>query len=194
MAHICLIDAHPDGSSERFCHALADAYEAGARAAGHTVERIDIAALDFGFLSRVADFESPPPEPVLGEREKISRADHICLIFPLWLGSLPSKARAFLELAACGDFFLATSESATGWPKRMHKGKSARIIVTMGMPGFIYKWFMDGGSLKALERGLFGISGFKPIRHTVLGGVEAASNEARQDWLQKVNRLGQSAE
>ncbi len=76
----------------------------------------------------------------------------------------------------------------------MQKGKSARIIVTMGMPGFIYKWFMDAGSLKALERGLFGLSGFKPIRHTVLGGVGAASEEARQGWLRKVNRLGQDAE
>ena len=194
MARICLIDAHPDASSERFCHALADAYEVGAKEAGHVVERINIADLDLAFLDSVGAFETPPPEPVLSERKKLLEADHVCLVFPLWLGSLPAKARAFMELAACGDFFLATSESATGWPKKMMKGKSARIIMTMGMPGFIYRWLMDSGSLKALERGLFGISGFKPIRHTILGGVEAASDEDRSNWLRKVNQLGQKAE
>ncbi|WP_300395245.1 NAD(P)H-dependent oxidoreductase [Henriciella sp.] len=193
MTHICLIDAHPD-PADHLCHALADAYAEGAREAGHSVERIDIAKLDLGFLDKVSDFETHPPEPVLSEREKIKRADHVCIIFPLWLGNMPAKAKAFFELAGCGNFFLETGESASSWPKQMMKGKSARTIVTMGMPGFAYKLVFDAGALKALERGLFGVSGFKPVRHTVLGGVEQADEKTRKKWFQNIHHLAQAAE
>ena len=193
MARICLIDAHPD-RADHLCHALADAYEEAAREAGHEISRIDIAGLELGFLETVADFATPPPEPVLSERQKIAEADHLCLIFPLWLGNIPAKAKAFLELAACGEFFLAASNSARSWPKQMMKGRSVRIVVTMGMPGPVYKLLFDAGALKALERGLFGVSGFKPVRHTVFGGVDGADQKARETWFRKVKSLGERAE
>lgn len=193
MTRICLIDAHPD-AADHLCHALADAYEQGARKAGHDIERIDLAQLEFGFLEKVSDFDIAPPEPVLSEREKIARADHVCLVFPLWLGNMPARAKAFLELAACGNFFLAAANSSRNWPKQMMKGKSARTIITMGMPGPVYSLVFDAGALKALERGLFGISGFKPVRHTILGGVEQAGDEARQKWFRKIDLLGQRAD
>jgi putative NADPH-quinone reductase len=44
----------------------------------------------------------------------------------------------------------------------MMKGKSARVLVSMGMPGLVYRFGMDAGALKALERGLLGLSGFHP--------------------------------
>ena len=107
---------------------------------------------------------------------------------------MPARAKAFLELAACGNFFLAAANSSRDWPKQMMKGKSARTIITMGMPGPVYSLVFDAGALKALERGLFGISGFKPVRHTILGGVEQAGDEARQKWFRKIDMLGQRAE
>ncbi len=39
--HIVIIQGHPDRSPERFCRALASAYETGARTAGHEVPSID---------------------------------------------------------------------------------------------------------------------------------------------------------
>ena len=53
------------------------------------------------------------------------------------------------------------------------KGKSARIIITMGMPDLMYRFGMDAGALKALERGVLGLSGFKPMHHTIIGSVGA---------------------
>jgi putative NADPH-quinone reductase len=50
--HVVILQGHPDPQHRHFCHALADAYAAGARGAGHevvTVEvvTVDVARLDF---------------------------------------------------------------------------------------------------------------------------------------------------
>lgn len=189
-SHICIIDAHPDPNPERLVHALCRAYEAGARAGGHHVETVRLADLDIPFLNSAADFARPPPEPIARERQKIAAADHVVFAFPLWLGNLPARAKAFLEQAARDNFFLETGESATQWPRQLMKGKSARVIVTMGMPGLVYRLVMDAGSLKAVERGLLGIAGFRPVRHTILGGVEQASRSKVEGWFADMRELG----
>ncbi|MDO8278404.1 MAG: NAD(P)H-dependent oxidoreductase, partial [Burkholderiaceae bacterium] len=44
---IVLIQGHPDSTAPHLCHALADAYAAGAEEAGHSVRCIQVTALDF---------------------------------------------------------------------------------------------------------------------------------------------------
>ncbi len=190
---ICIIDGHPDPDPARLCRALADAYADGALSAGYDVTRINIWELTIPHLEKNADFLTPPSEPVLSEREKISAADHIVILFPLWLGGMPAKLRAFFEQAARGGFFLADPEKAGDWPRKMMAGKSARVVITMGMPGSVYRVLMDAGSLKALERGILGISGFRPVRHTILGGAGDISSERFHGWKSQMWELGHSA-
>ncbi|MEL6284589.1 MAG: NAD(P)H-dependent oxidoreductase [Pseudomonadota bacterium] len=190
---VCIINAHPDPSSERFVHAICDAADAGAREAGHTVSRIDIGKLSIPMLSGADEFALPPAEPVLSERVKIAEADHLFLAFPLWLGSMPAKARAFFEQAARADFFLQTGGDEHGWPAQFMQGKSARIVVTMGMPSLIYRFGMDAGAVKALERALLGMSGFKPVHHTILGGIESRTDAERAKILADMKDLGARA-
>jgi putative NADPH-quinone reductase len=63
----------------------------------------------------------------------IEWADHIVMVFPLWLGSSPALVPAFLEQVACGGFFAETSGRGI---RQKLKNKSARLIVTMGIAGF----------------------------------------------------------
>ena len=49
-ARIAIIQAHPDPAGGHLCHALAEAYDEGAREAGHELRRIDVAQLDFPLL------------------------------------------------------------------------------------------------------------------------------------------------
>lgn len=191
---ICIIDGHPDPDPKRLCSALADSYADGARASGYEVNRINIRELTLPFLEKNDDFLTPPAEPVLTEREKIARADHVVILFPLWLGGMPAKLRAFFEQAARGGFFVAEPEKKGNWPRRMMAGKSARVIITMGMPGTVYRIMMDAGSLKALERGILGISGFKPVRHTILGNAGDVPPERFHAWISQMWELGHSAD
>src|SRR5215207_11462617 len=64
-------------------------------------------------------------------------------------------------------------------------GKSARVIVTMGMPAFIYRWYFMAHSLMSLERNILRFVGLKPIQHSIIGSVEA-STAAREKWLLRV--------
>jgi putative NADPH-quinone reductase len=192
MSAICLINAHPDPAPERFCHALADAYQGGAEAAGHAVSRFNAGALEIAFLDSAEAFKTDPPEALTPVRDALGAADHLVLIYPLWLGTLPAKAKALLEQIARGGFLLDTGGDSSKWPAQKMKGKSARIIVTMGMPGFAYRLFYGAHSLKGLEAGVLGISGFKPVRDTVLGGVEMSADR-RAKMLEQVAELGAAA-
>lgn len=186
---ICLINAHPDPSPERFCAALTDAYAEAALLVGARVTRFNIGEFDLPALDRAEDFLTPP-DPVLDPmRDAMREADHVTMIFPLWLGGLPAKSRTVLEHLARDGFFLDQDMEGAVWSAQKMRGKSARLIVTMGMPGAAYKLLFGAHSLKGLESGMFKISGFGPVRHSVFGLVES-SPERRERMLNAVRKLG----
>lgn len=187
---ICIINGHPDASADHLIPALCDAYTMGATSAGHSVQRINVSEVHAMPLRTAVEFQTAPDDGIQQARSKIEKAQHVFLAFPLWLGSMPSATRAFFEQAARGDFFLSTGGDAHRWPKRLMKGKSAHVLITMGMPGFAYKVIWGAASLKAVERGLLGISGFKPVRHTVIGGVGEASPQRTAAWFADMHQLG----
>ena len=185
--HILVLLGHPDCRPERFGSALASAYIEAARAAGHEVRRIDLADLDTPFLGGQWEFESPPPPPIQAVQQDILWAQHIVVLFPLWLGATPAKLKALLEQVFRAGFGMA--ESPRG-PVPQLKGRSARLVVTMGMPAIAF-WLMFGAhGLLALEKGILGLAGMSPIRKSVIGGVEAIGGPGRLKWLARMRRLG----
>jgi putative NADPH-quinone reductase len=76
--------------------------------------------------------------------------------------------------------------------KGLLKGRSARIVITMGMPAFIYRWYFGAHSLKSLERNVLKFCGVGPVRETLIGMVEAGDDAKRRAWLTRMRALGQS--
>ena len=64
--------------------------------------------------------------------------------------------------------------------------------MTMGMPGFVYRWYFAAHALKLLRRNILQFVGIKPVRSTIYGGVEA-SDDKRKQWLAEVEALGLEA-
>src|SRR3546814_9849412 len=60
-----------------------------------------------------------------------SWADHLVILYPLWLGDVPALLKGFLEQILRPGF--AIDEGSTGMSAKLLTGRSARIIVTMGM-------------------------------------------------------------
>ena len=193
MTRILLIQAHPDGSQPHFCHALAQAYDDAAREAGHEVQRVDLAALDFPLLrSRVEWEDGPLPASLKPAQEGIAWGEHLVFFFPLWLGGMPALLKGFLEQVARPGFALGRSGEG-GWPKKLLTGRSARVVVTMGMPALVYRWVFRAHSLKALERNILGFVGIAPIHETLIGLVEGMSDKHRHAWLRRLATLGRHA-
>jgi putative NADPH-quinone reductase len=193
VSRIVVIDGHPDADKARFCHALAAAYADAAETAGHEVKRIVIAETKVPVLRSAQDWEGGSPIPAIQEcQQAIGWADHLVVIYPLWLGSMPALLKAFFEQVFRPGFAIS-KERLTAWPGLL-TGKSARIIVTMGMPAWLYRWYFLAHSLKSLERNILRFSGIKPVRETLIGGVEAGGASMRTRWLKKVRVLGRAGE
>ncbi len=186
---VVIIQGHPDPAGGHLCHALADAYAEGAIKAGHGVTRIDIAQMDFPFLQDQGEFESGIVPPSLAAaHDALLAAQHIVLIFPLWLGTMPAIVKAFLEQMIRPG--IAFAYQASGFPKKLLAGRSARIVVTMAMPAFAYRWFYLSHGIRGLKRNIFKFVGIKPVRETFLGAVQSASATRRQHWLDQMKALG----
>jgi putative NADPH-quinone reductase len=192
---ILIIIGHPDPSPKRLCRALADSYADGAQSANHHVSRIDIAALDFPFLRTIEEFQSGKVPASLGEAAQAIRdADHIVFIFPLWLGTMPALLKAFLEqLMRPGIAFAYPEAGKTGFAKTLLKGRSARVVVTMGMPAFFYRLWYLGHGIAGLRRNILNFVGIAPVRETLLGMVEGVTDAKRHQWLKKMRELGAAA-
>jgi putative NADPH-quinone reductase len=188
---IVVIQGHPDSSEHHLCHALADAYAAGARQGGHEVRHVAVAELDFPLLRSAEAWQGTDVIPDIEEAQKqIAWADHLVILYPLWLGTMPALLKAFMEQLFRPGFAFSREESSGAMGRKLLTGKSSRVIVTMGMPAFFYRWFFRAHSLKSLERNILKFVGIRPIRTTLFGLVEGVSAARREQWLNRVRVLG----
>lgn len=188
---VVVIQGHPDAQTRHFCHALADEYVKGCEDGGHEVRRIEVADLDFPILRTKEEFESGrPPDSIARAQDCIEWADHLVIIYPLWHGTMPALLKAFLEQVLRPGFAFDYDESRR-FPKKRLRGKSARVIVTMGMPAFAYRWFFFAHGVKALERNILGFCGIGPIKVSLIGWVEGMNEKRRMGWLDEMRGLGE---
>ncbi len=192
--HIVIIQGHPDAAARHFGHALADEYAKGAEDGGHEVKRIDVARLEFPILRTKDDFEKgTPPEAIRQAQEAISWADHLVIFYPLWLGSMPALLKAFFEQAFRPGFAFSYGESGRMPTKRL-TDKSARVVVTMGMPALVYRWIFRAHSLKNLTRNILGSCGISPIKASLIGSIEGMNEAQRAGWLDEMRALAEAAQ
>lgn len=189
MARIAIIVGHVrDGS---LCEAIGEAYRRGAAAGGHEVALFATHRMRFDPILHAGFERVQPLEPDLqAAHDAIFAADHLVIVFPLWLGTLPAILKGFLERVVQPELVEPSKQGRFSKPL---KGKSARVIVTMGMPGFVYRWWFGAYALKMLRRNILGFLGVGPIRSVVHGNVEGVGDAGRKRWLAAAEVQGRSA-
>jgi putative NADPH-quinone reductase len=188
MTKILVINGHPDAAPERLSGALATAYQQGAEASGCIVRRIDVGDVHFPILRNAGDFaEKSKEQPIIEAQAEFLEADHLVFVFPLWLGGPPALLKAFLEQVARGQFLL--HESKRGFPLGGLKGRSASVIVTMGMPPLLYRVVFGARGVKAFTQGILRLAGLSPIRVWYFGGPDITPPNCEK-LIKKVHQLG----
>ncbi len=190
---ILIVNGHPDAGSRHLLHQLMDAYAEGALAAGHAVRRLEVASLDFPLLRSAADWEHGElPSALKPAQDDIAWCDHLVLAFPLWLGDMPAVLKGFLEQVARPGFAFHRDEQ-NPFGKKALGGRSARIVVTMGMPALLYRWYFRAHSVKSLERNILGFVGIAPVHETLIGLVDRLGEAGVARWCAKLKQLGRQA-
>jgi putative NADPH-quinone reductase len=191
---ILLIVGHPDPKGGHLCQALAEAYAGGAAEAGHELRRVDVAELDFPLLRSADEWQkSLLPASLQQAQDNIAWAQHMVVFFPLWLGDMPALLKGFLEQVARPGFAFHDDGNG-GFGKKGLSGRSARVVVTMGMPAMVYRYFYKAHSLRSLERNVLGFVGIAPVHETLIGMVDKLDTRSLERWFDKLRELGRKAD
>ncbi|RUW88845.1 flavodoxin family protein [Mesorhizobium sp. M7A.F.Ca.US.011.01.1.1] len=189
---ILIVVGHPDPSPDRLCRGLAKAYGEGAEQSGHVVRRVDLAAIDFPMLRTMQEFEhGAVPDSLKDAAQAMAWAEHIVFVFPLWLGTMPAMLKAFLEQVMRPGTAFAYPDKGSGFTKTLLRGRSARVVVTMGMPSVVYRLWFLGHGIAGMKRSILHFVGISPVRETLFGMVAGANDATRAKWIGQMRNLGE---
>ena len=74
---------------------------------------------------------------------------------------MPALFKSFLEQVARSGFAFS-GDARNPLKAKGLAGRSARVVVTMGMPATVYRWVFRAHSIKSLERNILGFVGIHP--------------------------------
>lgn len=198
MGKITIIVGHP--AHDSYCSALGEAYQRGAESGGHSADLFILGRMNFDAVLREGYRREQPLEPdLLVARAALQAADHWVFVFPLWCGDMPAIMKGFIERVLQPDLLAiqaagrkgTVGQAAAEW--KLFKGKSARIIMTMGMPGWFYRLYYGAHALKLIRRNILHFIGVTPVRSTIYGMIDTAGDAKRQEWLREAEALGHQA-
>lgn len=188
MKSILIINGHP--YPESFNYALSKAYADGATERGAEVDFINIAELNFEPNLKYGYSKPTPLEPdLLTALDKIKAADHLVWFFPMWWHGQPALLKAFIDRTFLPGIAFK-SEPGKPLPKKLFKGRSARVVITSDTPNWYNILYMKRPVIHQFKKGVLLFCGIKPVKITHLSGIKSSTPEKRQKWLSQVKDLG----
>ena len=177
MKNILVINCNPARERKTLDASLAAAYAKGAKNSGYSVKEVSLATLKFAPILHEGYSKDQELEPDLQMlRDSMVEAEHWVLVFSIWLGLPPALVKGFLErILTRGFAFEFNGNRPAALPAL--KGKSVHIIITCGMPSFVYSWLSGQPTSKAL-RTIFKLCGMSVTGVSVFGSVAEHTPEA----------------
>jgi NAD(P)H dehydrogenase (quinone) len=170
--------------------ALAQAYIEGARAAGAEVRELCLGEIKFDPCATTGAPPGPALEPDLQQaQDSIRWAEHLVFVYPIWWGTIPALLKGFIERVFTPGFAVNFRKDSPLWD-RLLTGRSARLIVTLNTPSFVYRWVFGRPGHTTMKRTVLNFCGVKPVRITEVGPMKSSTETKRAKWLQQVRELG----
>ncbi|WNJ17103.1 NAD(P)H-dependent oxidoreductase [Pontibacter sp. G13] len=188
MKNILIINGHPD--KESFNFALAEAYRKGAESQSVEITQINLSELTFDPNLRFGYRQRTELEPDLKNAiEAIKAADHLVWFFPMWWYSTPAILKGFIDRTFLPGITYLPIEGKP-LPKKLLKGKTARIVVTADSPGWYNRFIMGSPAIKQFKKGTLEFCGVKPVKVTYIAPIKDSTAVFRKKWLDKLTQIG----
>ena len=187
--HILVLVDHPNPSS--FTHAIAHRFCDGAKLAGHTVEIADLHAEGFDPKWSMSDVDSEDAMQTAGdiaaEQARISRADAICLVFPLFWWGMPTMSKGWIDRVWCWGWAYDHLDAPE---VSLQPARRLLLLVPAGANSVEIR---EKGYQAAMEtlwiKGTFGYFGFSERKLELLCG-STGSEGRRRGLLQRAFECG----
>ena len=110
--------------------------------------------------------------------------------FPMWWYGYPALMKGFIDRTFLpGVAFEAVKGKSI--PKKLLKGKTARIIITSDTPKWYDSLYMQRPAINQFKKGTLEFCGIRPVKVTYIAPIKNSSLGFREKWLKKVSVLGE---
>lgn len=187
MKKILIINGNP--KQESLTRELANAYELGAQR--ENIRRYDLSELEFDPNLRAGYDEVQELEECLIEvQNSISWCDHVCVVAPVWWGSLPAKLKGLIDRVFLPGFSFKYEEGGTE-PIKLLSGKTSSFVFTMDAPEDYLKE-QARSVLEQLDTFTFKFCGIENTDVKLFGSAIMADESKRESWNHIMFDLGRN--
>ena len=184
MKKVLIINGHPNEHS--FCYSIAEAHGKGSISIGNEVEILHLKDLQFDLnLRNGFSKDSELEHDLKMSQQKISWANHIVIIHPVWWGSIPALLKGFFDRVLLPGFAFKYKENSPMWDKLL-TGKTGHIIYTCDTPIWFYKHIFNAPSVNQVKKRTLQFCGINPVKVTAIAPIRKSTQKFREDWLSKI--------
>lgn len=191
---VLVVYAHPNPQS--FNHAILKSFTGGLSEAGHTYEVVDLYAINFNPCLSVEDFaklmEGKTADDVRAQQEKVSQADALIFIHPIWWSGPPAMLKGWIDRVFSMGFAYMLDEK-DGHPTGLLKNQKALIINTAGGTEEEAKMMGATDALKKIEDDLIlRFVGISNVQHVIFYNVIMTDDATRKGYLEEARNLSKN--
>lgn len=190
---IFILLGHAD--SDTLSGSFVDAYERGAKAAGHDVRRTNLADCVFDPILHKGYkvIQSLEPDLVIIQ-ENIKWCDHFVILYPSWWSTMPAILKGLFDRIWMPHFAFNFKKEGIGagyiW-YRLLKGRTARVFVTSDSHPLLAR-FIFGDTTNEIKQCILWFAGFS-VRIKKVGPLKFISEKGIAGWRHRFERWGSIA-
>ena len=187
--HTFVLFDHPHEKS--FCAAACGAIERGITRAGGTVDVENLYQSGFDPILRTSDLatyqEGKSSDPSVADyQRRISQADHLALVFPVWWQVMPALTKGFLDKVFLPGWAFEIGENGVSIGKLGHL--RVTIVTTMGSSHTVYHADYRNPLEGMFRLGTCGFVGIPAYRVAWLNfpDIDSSTLQRRLAWLAEI--------
>lgn len=190
---VAIVFNHPYQGS--YCTAILQSVTSGLIKAGHQIDLLHLDNDGFDPVMRARDLkgykDGMPCDPkVIAYSQRLTDADHLIFIFPVWWELMPAMTKGFIDKVIFPGVAFDHDHSGR-FPKmikRFNQLKGITMITTMNTPSLVYRLVFGNAIKRAMFTGTFWKMGYKNRKWLSFNMVRFVNEEKRVRWLNRLER------